>query len=73
MIRNITGRIVAIGLNQESKGVFIGSGQWGGITGGGNYTHFSDFSAGRVVPTGVANKPRGWGALACCYLGTPAS
>ena len=25
----------------------------------------------RVVPTGAANKPRGWGALACCYLGTP--
>ena len=27
----------------------------------------------RVVPTGAANKPRGWGALACCYLGSPAS
>lgn len=26
----------------------------------------------RVVSTGAANKPRGWGALACCYLGQPA-
>ena len=26
----------------------------------------------RVVPVGNANKPRGWGALACAYLGTPA-
>lgn len=27
----------------------------------------------RVVPTGAANKPRAWGALACAYLGSPAS
>ena len=27
----------------------------------------------RIVPTGAANKPRAWGALACCYLGTPAA
>ena len=26
----------------------------------------------RVVPTGNANKPRAWGALACAYLGQPA-
>ena len=30
------------------------------------------FKAGRVVPTSNANKPRGWGSLACCYLGQPA-
>lgn len=30
-------------------------------------------NANRVVPTGAANKPRAWGALACAYLGTPAS
>ena len=29
--------------------------------------------ASRVVPTGNANKPRAWGALACAYLGQPAS
>lgn len=26
-----------------------------------------------VVPTGPANAPRRWGALACAYLGQPAS
>lgn len=31
------------------------------------------FDTARVVPTGAANKPRAWGALACCYLGTPAA
>ena len=30
------------------------------------------FAASRVVPVGAANKPRAWGALACCFLGTPA-
>lgn len=29
------------------------------------------FDSSRVVPTGPANAPRRWGALACCYLGTP--
>ena len=27
----------------------------------------------RVGPTGPVNAPRRWGALACCYLGQPAS
>ena len=31
----------------------------------------ASFSASRVGPVGSANKPRAWGALACCYLGTP--
>ena len=26
----------------------------------------------RTTPVGATNKPRGWGALACCYLGQPA-
>ena len=30
------------------------------------------YDSARTMPTGNANKPRGWGALACCYLGTPA-
>ena len=30
------------------------------------------FDTARVTPTGAANKPRAWGALACAYLGTPA-
>ena len=36
-----------------------------------NYT--ASFDSSRVAPVGAANKPRAWGALACCYLGTPAS
>ena len=31
------------------------------------------FDSGFVTPTGPAFAPRRWGALACCYLGTPAS
>lgn len=31
------------------------------------------FDTSRVVPVGPANAPRRWGALACCYLGKPAS
>lgn len=29
--------------------------------------------AGLAVPTGAVNSPRSWGALACCYLGHPAT
>ena len=31
------------------------------------------FAASLVVPTGPVNAPRRWGALACVYLGVPAS
>lgn len=31
------------------------------------------FDPSRVVPVGPTNAPRRWGALACCYLGTPTS
>ena len=31
------------------------------------------FSASRVVPVAAKNQPRAWGALACVYLGQPAS
>ena len=31
------------------------------------------FDNARVGPTSNTNKPRAWGALACCYLGTPAA
>ena len=30
-----------------------------------------NINTARQVPIGAANKPRAWGALACCYLGTP--
>ena len=31
------------------------------------------FDLSRVVPTAAKTQPRAWGALACCYLGQPAS
>ena len=31
------------------------------------------FDASRIVPTAPVNRPKAWGALACCYLGEPAS
>ena len=33
--------------------------------------YYYQLDPSRMVPTGAANKPRGWGALACCYLGQP--
>ena len=32
-----------------------------------------NFNSSRVVPTANKVQPRAWGALACCYLGQPAS
>ena len=45
----------------------------GGSDRGVNATIAVTFDSGRVVPVGPANAPRRWGALVCCYLGTPAS
>ena len=45
----------------------------GGNDRGVNATIAVTFDSGRVVPVGPANAPRRWGALVCCYLGTPAS
>ena len=48
-----------------------------GVYGAGYGSHASNEGTGidtaRVVPTGPANAPRRWGALACVYLGRPAS
>lgn len=39
---------------------------------GGNYQFRTvDYNNGRVVPTGLVNVPRSWGALAAVYLGVP--
>ena len=49
-----------------------------GVSGGNVFSvhssnYFVDFDSARIQPVGSANAPRRWGALACCYLGTPAS
>ena len=55
------------------------------VYGDGSHTHYPSaleagnsynsalFDVFRVAPTGPAFAPRRWGALACAYLGTPAS
>ena len=52
-------------VTSDSGGLISGS---GGATGQKSLA----MDVSRVVPTGNANKPRAWGALACAYLGTPA-
>ena len=75
MIRNITGNSGQYGDGSvappQSSALYAitgGSGYQGVSAGWRSYTYL-DIS--RVVPTGNANKPRAWGALACCYLGQP--
>ena len=77
MIRNIYGQY-SPGTHGNNLGRATGVFRWqgnyqgalGSNTGGEAY---AEFMASLVVPTGAANKPRGWGALACAYLGQPAS
>ena len=80
--RRIYGEIAA---NQYDGLLWSGAGNYG-IYSGAYYTGYDTarvvastgttgkslgFDSSRVVPTGAANKPRAWGALACCYLGQP--
>lgn len=37
------------------------------------YQYYIDLDSSRVVPVANKNQPRAWGALACVYLGQPAS
>lgn len=61
------------GVGEYPTGAFVASGS-NGKGGSGDYAQARiAFSLSRVVPVGPAFAPRRWGALACCYLGTPAS
>ena len=85
MIRNFTGSFCSADEGDsgtEKSGPNNVSGAFTMQLGNGTYvsdaTAYSDryriaIMPSRVVPTGVANKPRAWGALACAYLGTPVS
>ncbi len=70
VIRDITGQLVteAAGLG----GAFVAGSNATGAPSTGTDAKVS-FIASRVVPTGPVNAPRRWGALACAYLGQPAS
>ncbi|MDR2572782.1 MAG: hypothetical protein LBC94_00305 [Desulfovibrio sp.] len=54
-------------------GAFYPSPYSGGMASGGGVFANTNIDSGRVSPVGSANKPRAWGALACVYLGQPAS
>lgn len=76
--RNAAGAVGAIdmstaGTGYAPTGPFYGSKQRSGWQGGSYVFRETDFSLARVQPTGPAFAPRRWGALACCYLGIPAS
>ncbi|MDD4701546.1 MAG: hypothetical protein PHI96_04940 [Desulfovibrio sp.] len=80
--RNLTGRLPSMryqhpgALYGNSTGVFIPEVPVNLTAGGGTpYAGLAPvrFDASRVEPTGPANAPRRWGALACAYFGQPAS
>ena len=79
-MRNITGFVRDLAQNVASSGSFGGAlymstGGGGAAEGGINAYAVRScyFDSSRVVPVGAVNKPRAWGALACCYLGIPAA
>ncbi|MGV7096296.1 hypothetical protein [Desulfovibrio sp. QI0434] len=76
MIRPATGKVTAVyGAAGESvMGVFYRQDNSAVHTASGYGVSYSDlyFDISRKTPVGNANKPRAWGALACCYLGQPA-
>jgi len=81
MMRNITGKSTAAlySVIDAQLGAITLSGvvaryNIAGISdgNGGESMRHMYMDASRVVPTGAANKPRAWGALACAYLGQPA-
>ena len=76
MIRPATGKVTAVyGAAGESvMGVFYRQDNAAVHTASGYGVGYSDlyFDISRKTPVGNANKPRAWGALACCYLGQPA-
>ena len=78
MTRVIVGSVPSVQTQSETASQ-LGTGAMtltktnGGNASGGSTSGTLVINSGRVVPVGNANKPRGWGALACCYLGQPAS
>lgn len=75
-MRKIPGSLFNVGFDTApaATGAFTftqtsSMGMAGAVTNSGTVT----FDPSRVTPTGAANAPRRWGALACAYLGQPAS
>lgn len=75
MIRNIVGTGISYRSTTAAWGAIeaIAGTDWNtGRAENNIYLYNSRLNIARVVPTGSSNKPRAWGALACCYLGQPA-
>ena len=74
-VRNWTGGISVFWHNgvPPSGAIYATGSTVSGAAGSGAYYTRMTIDPSRVVPTGNANTPRRWGALACCWLGIPAS
>ncbi len=78
IIRDIIGSISLADhmiVGPTTTGAFSVSGAAGGAPIGNSGSAYAQLlmAASDVVPVGPTNAPRCWGALACCYLGIPAS
>ena len=69
--RNATGTIGAWDSGTSPTGPFYSSGTRWVVVGANAERGAYHMDLSRAVPTGPANAPRRWGALACAYLGTP--
>lgn len=73
MSRRKTGTVGKI-LGSYPNGLYYSTVTGGaGVSANNDSTYMSYSDNARVEPTGNSNKPRAWGALACCYLGAPAT
>jgi hypothetical protein len=77
-IRNIEGQFASIILLRSASGAFNGTDatvyENDRTEGGTMWTEqWVRMKASYTVPTANKNQPRAWGALACVYLGKPAS
>lgn len=72
-IQNFPGVVVSVDWTVESTGPFYADGTGWTAAYSGNRRAMIKFDPGRVVPTGATNLPRSWAALACVYLGQPAT
>ena len=74
--RNATGRYMTL-TNMYPQGVFrmidATQANVSGAMAPGFAHHFYEIDLSRAMPIGPAFAPRRWGALACAYLGQPAS
>ena len=73
-VRPVAGTYGNVGTDQTLSGAFYVNSHSGyGLPMSGGSTAYGSMDTSRVVPVASKNQPRAWGALACVYLGLPAS